>query len=260
MKLQVDGDIIAHKCAYISEDKSTQEALDLVFEYLKNSTDHLTKYLLPTLSDTADMSIHLSGNTSFRKEIDPSYKDNRKNKPKPRHLESIREYLAGHFGATFSRNGYEADDSLGYLQTKSEPMSSVILSIDKDLLQIPGYHYNLDNQTLTYVLPYQGIKQFYLQMLIGDPVDNVKGVDGIGKVNAEKLLKGVLTEEQMFYIVKGQYRLQEFERSDTADNEEVREIALQTADERMLKNSKLLWILRADKKNPVEEYYKTIQR
>jgi DNA polymerase I len=229
MDLLIDGDIVAYKCAFISDSKTEQEALTLTDDFLGNAVDYYLTFL--SRAKYGNSQIFLTGKESFRKEVDPTYKENRKDKAKPKHLEAIRQHLIDKHGAKVSKNGYEADDSLGYLQTKAAEQSTVIFSIDKDLLQVPGYHFNFDNNTLTYVLPYQGLKQFYLQMLIGDPVDNVKGVDGIGKVGADKLLKGLLTEEQMFQIVQEQYQ----------------------DDERMLKNSRLLWIKRADKNNPVEE-------
>jgi len=233
MDLLIDGDIVAFKCAFIAENMSEAEATQLADDFLGNAADYYLTFL--ARAKYGNSQIFLTGKESFRKEVDPTYKENRKDKAKPKHLEAIRQHLIDKWDAKVSKNGYEADDSLGYLQTKATEQSTVIFSIDKDLLQIPGYHFNFDNNTLTYVLPYQGLKQFYLQMLIGDPVDNVKGVDGVGKVGADKLLKGLLTEEQMFQIVQEQY----------AD------------DARMLKNSRLLWIKRADKENPVEQRLET---
>lgn len=228
MDLLIDGDIVLRKCAYVAEGKTAKEACQIVDDYLNSKIDYFLTYL--GRAEYGNPMIYLKGATSFRKELCPEYHANRKDKKDPEHMETIREYLLSN-GAKTAKNGYEVDDVLGYLQTKAAPQSTVIFSIDKDLLQIPGYHFNLDNPTLTYVMPYEGIKQFYLQMLIGDPVDNVKGVDGVGKVGAEKLLKGLLTEDDMYSIVYNQY------------NDE----------ERLLKNSQLLWLKRADKENPVKE-------
>jgi 5'-3' exonuclease len=39
---------------------------------------------------------------------------------------------------------------------------------------------------------------FYTQLLTGDPGDGVKGASGIGKVKAEKILRDLTTEQEMY--------------------------------------------------------------
>jgi 5'-3' exonuclease len=74
-------------------------------------------------------------------------------------------------------------------------MSTVICSIDKDLLQIPGRHYNFVKKEHKVVDLDQGLKHLYLQSLIGDRSDNIIGVAGIGPVKAEQALAELLPEE-----------------------------------------------------------------
>ena len=83
----------------------------------------------------------------------------------------------------------EADDVMGIISTR-EPGKHIIASIDKDLNQIPGKHFNWykDTNKVYDVSDYDGTRLFYKQILTGDTVDNYKGVPGIGPKKADKLL------------------------------------------------------------------------
>ena len=65
---------------------------------------------------------------------------------------------------------------------------NVIAGVDKDLLQIPGYHYHLKKGTLEHISWYDAIRNFFIQCLMGDTADNIPGVPGIGRVKAKKAL------------------------------------------------------------------------
>jgi 5'-3' exonuclease len=105
----------------------------------------------------------------------------------------VREFLVTQHKAQIC-DGFEADDEMGVQQDK-ETMSTVICSIDKDLLQIPGRHYNFVRKEHKVVDRDQGLKHLYLQSLIGDRSDNIIGVAGIGPVKAEQALAELLPEE-----------------------------------------------------------------
>jgi hypothetical protein len=102
----------------------------------------------------------------------------------------MREFLVEEHGASISYT-IEADDALGIALTDNNRnnVDCVLVSIDKDLLQVPGLHYNFVKKEFTRVSPYDGLRFFYKQCLIGDKADNIKGVEGIGEVKAERLLK-----------------------------------------------------------------------
>jgi 5'-3' exonuclease len=82
----------------------------------------------------------------------------------------------------------EADDLIGIAST-ADP-SAIVCSIDKDLLQLPGKHYDFVKKEETAVSPKEAVVNFYSQVLAGDSVDNVPGVTGIGPVRARKILEG----------------------------------------------------------------------
>lgn len=175
----LDGDIIAHRCAasaeYEEEGIAHYRCSDLIRRILHEiSAEHYELYL--------------GGQDNFRYGIYPEYKANRREQPRPTWLESCREYLVKEWKAELV-NGYEVDDKLGIQQTKYD-LDSIICSIDKDLLQIPGNHYSWEiaghvkgkqwvrpalRQTVS---PYDGLRTFYKQLILGDLTDNIPGYDG----------------------------------------------------------------------------------
>lgn len=143
--------------------------------------------------------VFLTGENNFRKQIYPEYKANR-TKPKPEHLQFLREWLKTHWEAE-EEEGLEADDLLGINQTEN----TIILSIDKDLLQVPGEHYNFVKKEFNIVSPIEGLQSFYRQLLIGDRSDNIFGISGIGPVKANKLINSISNEQAMFDKVRSWY-------------------------------------------------------
>lgn len=185
----VDADIVAYRCAASAEDEDIDVAImrtdNMMMDLLSFGDNHLS---------------FLSGPNNFRKEINPEYKANRKDIIKPQWLNDCKQYLVDEYHAIVT-DGYEADDALGFNQTEE----TVICSIDKDLLMIPGMHYNFVKKEYHEVSELDGLKAFYRQMLIGDSSDNVFGVKGIGKVKAAKLIDHLDNEKDMFDVVSKLY-------------------------------------------------------
>lgn len=159
--------------------------------------------------------------TAFRKQIYPEYKGNRK-APRPVHYEELRKHLVEEHGASVSTT-IEADDAIG-IDSNYNFSSSVIVSIDKDLLQLPGLHFNFVKGEFKTVTKEQGIRWFYKQLLMGDKADNIRGIEGIGEVKAERILNSAedYTEESWFDTVRNAYN----------------------NDQEMWMNGECLWILR----------------
>jgi hypothetical protein len=137
---------------------------------------------------------YLTGKNNFRydKATILPYKGNRVGKEKPVYYKQIREYLTEFWHAE-TVNGMEADDAMGLNQTEE----TIICSIDKDLLMIPGKHYNFVKGELTKVSPEQGIYNFFKQMLVGDRSDNIPGIAGIGEVKSTKMLCDKSPKQQL---------------------------------------------------------------
>ena len=97
----------------------------------------------------------------------------------------------------------EADDDVGIASTQ---YNGWIVHVDKDLNQLPGWHYNPIKGEEYYVTEEEGLRSFYTQLLTGDRIDNIVGLYGIGPVKAAKLLKGCEGEQSLFQAVVGAYK------------------------------------------------------
>jgi 5'-3' exonuclease len=207
MKLLLDADIVCYRSAAASE----QEDLGIAKYYVRNLIDEI-------LANTgaSEFSMFLTGDTNFRYQVYPEYKANRLDVPRPKHLPDLRQYVIEEFNAVVS-DGCEADDLLGIEQCAAKPFTTTIVSIDKDLLMIPGNHFSwqikgksggkewIREAKFQTISDIEGLRWFYTQCLVGDISDNIKGCPGIGKVGAFKMLAGCETEQEMFDLVRGAY-------------------------------------------------------
>lgn len=169
-----------------------------------NASDILNKLFAEL--NVSDYKLYLTGDSNFRYSIYPEYKAQRLKVPKPEFLQDVKQYLIEEYQAILS-DGCEADDLLAIDQTTygNLELDSRIVSIDKDMLTVPGWHYNPRTKVERIVSPIEALHFFYTQMLTGDSADGIKGVSGIGKVKAEKLLQGITEEKEMFDIVRDAY-------------------------------------------------------
>ena len=184
-------------------------------------------------TNAVDYLIILSGQTNFREEAAISfvYKGNR-TREKPVLYCHLKKYIIDKY-PHFITEDEEADDMLGKLHTlyTHQGIDSIICTIDKDLDMIPGKHYNFVKRIMYDISPEDAIKNFYKQLLEGDYIDNIKGISGVGKITANKLIDKCKTEEEMYKLCLDKYK-EEF-----GDNGE----------SRLLENAKLLWIRQYEK-------------
>jgi len=131
-----------------------------------------------------------SSKITFRNNIYSAYKANRAEthpgieKWKP----YITEYCIQEWKFEKLSN-YEADDAVAELHRVMQ--NTVICSPDKDLKQVPGNNFNYGKDVHSVIEPAEALKNWAVQMLIGDTGDNIKGIPGMGKVGAAKLLVDV---------------------------------------------------------------------
>lgn len=171
---------------------------------------HSVKLVLKTMSEpfNVDMrKLYLTGKGNYRDKVAKTleYKGNRKNTPKPQYYNEIRQYLIDVHGAEVI-HFQEADDELGIQQMKYKG-NSVIVSIDKDMRMIPGWHYNFVKQELDYVDKDKANWWFFRQLLTGDMTDNIQGIKGIGPKGADKLISHLVgNTEAMARVVADEYK------------------------------------------------------
>jgi len=176
--------------------------------------------------------------TLFRSIVYPGYKAGRIGGRIPENLIPLRKVLLG-LGDTVTRMeiGLEADDLLGILSKETyegREHIPVIVSLDKDLDQLPGYHYNFVKKYLYFVTEEEGRLALYKQLLTGDSTDSIPGIKGLGKKTADKLLDPLKGEEEivLWEKCKDAYN----KAFPTASEEEVFEM--------MVRNMRLLYLLR----------------
>ena len=217
-KVLVDGDILAYRAAFATQDdlpKDAEEKIEILLDFVLEET---LDFVTPD-----QFEVYLTGSTNFRFDVAKSYpyKGNRKASDKPKHLRHVRDYMIDKFGAIVSE-GEEADDLIAIEATRCGP-NTVVASIDKDMLQIPCWHFNFNRKEWTQVSEWQGDLFFYTQILTGDAADNIKGLKGIGPVKAAKLLEGITSEEGLWEACVKAYD------GDT---------------DRIIENARLLWLRR----------------
>lgn len=130
----------------------------------------------------------------FRYHLLPSYKGNRATMRRPAFLKALQYLVLDRKPfRTMAVRGLEADDICGISQgslQKANLREPIIVSIDKDMQQIPGLNYSWIGKepTIKEFTRAEGDRMFLMQTLVGDVVDNYTGCPGIGKVKAGKLL------------------------------------------------------------------------
>lgn len=125
------------------------------------------------------VSLFLTGKGNFREmvAITKTYKDNRDPAHRPKHYRAVKDYLINTYGAQVV-NGMEADDAIGIkameLMRNYEPY--VIVSNDKDLDQIQGWHYDWTKNAEWFIDSLSAKRVLYTQILCGDSTDNIPGI------------------------------------------------------------------------------------
>ncbi|QDP62364.1 MAG: putative ribonuclease H [Prokaryotic dsDNA virus sp.] len=128
-----------------------------------------------------------SHSDNFRNRVDKEYKANRP--PKPFYVKHIKKAMIEKTNPLIYPK-LECDDVIA-LAALLDPEDSVIVTVDKDLLNVPTNHFNPDAKKAVTTTYEKGLRSFMKQCLTGDTVDNIKGVQGIGPKKAELILDQV---------------------------------------------------------------------
>ena len=187
----LDADILCYRVGFATDDEHENTAIETMAVFLED-------LLMFDLIDCEEHELFLTGKQNFRNEIAVTapYKGNRKDVKKPKHLPLLREYLQTAWGASVS-DGQEADDDIAIRATELGE-ESIIVSIDKDFMQVPTWHYNFVKKEKKFVTPEEGLRFFYKQILMGDNADNIKGIHRVGEVKATKMLADAKTEKELY--------------------------------------------------------------
>lgn len=227
MQPLIDGDILVYEIGSVAQyvNEETGETIPRPWDWVEEAIDYKIKDICKAVGATEKPLIYLTGDewlVNMKRRVRPSlpiyepnfriamavskdYKGGRK-LDKPLYYNSIRAYLVGCYNA-FVAIGCEADDEMAMEQTRRnnnpELCPSIICTRDKDLRQVPGWHYGwecgrqgefgpieydrvgiieLDRSKSSPKIVGGGFAFFCSQLLTGDVVDNIGGLRGYGPV------------------------------------------------------------------------------
>ena len=191
-ELLIDADIFIYKATRLSERETNWEGdswtlhSDLA-EVKTIIDDQIWKVLNGTKADK--VTLCFSDRKNYRKKINPDYKSNRKGGRKPMCFSAAIDYCKSEYLCDLW-DWLEADDVIGIRATKPSKTEKIIVSEDKDLLTIPGLHWDFKEEKIFEWTEDYADYQFFHQTLVGDSTDNYKGCQGVGPISAEKILRG----------------------------------------------------------------------
>jgi hypothetical protein len=224
-KALVDGDVLVYRIGFSSQETSEGIAKARMRQYVTDivgqgaNAGEFQGFLTPR------------GET-FRTRLATTlpYKGQRV-APKPLHYEALRAFLVDGMGFTVAVDE-EADDLLGIALVEGGE-GVVCCTPDKDLSNVPGWHYNFIKNDLFLVTPEEAKVNFARQCLTGDATDNIPGLFkhmGVkcGPAYANRVITESTDPELFHSILLAEYRQLGMEEEE--------------AEKRLLESAQLLWI------------------
>lgn len=216
MRILVDGDVCLYKAGFSAQSKDKDAPVSHSVQTLNTLLDFIKEYLGNQLINCDELIICLSpidSKDNFRYDVAKTkpYKENRKDSPKPINFNEMKDYLIDRYKCITTK-GQEADDEMGIL-AQEDPDNTIIVSSDKDMRMVPGWHWELSVDRPPYFVDKDkpgylelirepgktpklfgtGIAWFCAQCLMGDRADNIPGLDKVGVVGAYNILKDCKT-------------------------------------------------------------------
>jgi 5'-3' exonuclease len=193
----IDGDVLIYQSLWGST--SLKDCITKLEELITNCIES-------TFSD--DYLIAVGSPKNFRDILYPEYKQTagrvKARQNKSEYFDDLKEYLITKEN-TVQAIGFEADDLLRiWSEQANEPF--IVCSVDKDLKCISGLHWDLRKQVVDKVDKDRANSFYWKQILMGDPVDNIPGIERVGPKTAERILEGLTTDEQRKEVVISKYK------------------------------------------------------
>lgn len=232
----IDSDVLTYSIPFSCQTVKDGKIVDLAPDYaVKSRVDQAIAQIVSS-AEAKDFKLFLTGSSNYRLDICPNYKGNRKSLDKPHYYQFVRDYLLDSYNAIIVE-GIEADDAvcIEYNKAEKEDRSPILCHIDKDIDQLPGLHYRMPTGKkegyIYEVTPEEGNYYLYSQSLVGDAIDNIIGIKGIGPKTSQKILGHLSDCEVKLY----EACLKEYLRD-----------CKETGEERLKKNMQLLYLKRTE--------------
>jgi len=233
----IDGSAQVYKAFYAIQSLSTKSGFptNAIFGFIKI----VQKLIQDESPEYLGVSFDLAAPT-FRHDLFEAYKAHRPETPGEliQQIPKIKEFLKLMHIPIYEMEGFEADDILATLSKQAEQrgIKTVIVSSDKDLLQLVSDHVCMLSERMGHKVIYTpakvqekyGITPAQISDflgLVGDTSDNIPGIKGIGEKTASELLQQFGSLEEVLNhpeAVKNKSRRESLEQS--------REIALKSKD------------------------------
>ncbi len=244
----IDADVLAYASAFVGQDNVLDKDDKVVdidvhsFQWVSSYIDNMVDGIKDACNSTVAPFMFLTGEGNFRDSIATvkKYKGNRK-ADKPFHLANARMYIRSKYN-TYLAKGCEADDLLAISMTnyRKDDVPCIICTIDKDLLQIEGWHYKWETHNSGEVMPHfvhnigfvngeykdgisektgkptrsfitksfkgEGYMWFLAQTLAGDTADNIPGLPKWGGGKTYEYLKAIESKTEGLQAVVSAFK------------------------------------------------------
>jgi len=197
--LLVDADTILYRVGF-SSPPSPASACSQLGTYIDNIAIRAYQKFGYPITDTSSCFITyfltISDGVRYRDKFSKSvkYKEHRASAPTPLYMKEMQDFVIRNLNTNVSYSSQrEADDAVSiiardYYVCSGASDKYIIAGVDKDLLQIPGDHYNYVKDTIRYQASWEADRWFFYQLLMGDVADNIPGIKGVGPKKADKIL------------------------------------------------------------------------
>lgn len=243
----LDADLIPYRIGFTLDEDAYSDALMAVQEGEVSDMSDTPQYLeaINRVDATINLWVEKSGadacipyltdcpeQARYDFAFTKKYKD--RTASKPPFFKEMKEHIRIKHKAVYCTE-YEADDGMSIEQCKSMGLlfdgediaegakktfaNTIIVSVDKDLKIIPGWHYDPVKDIKSWVTEFgsldpvydkndkmtklagDGLMFFYSQILVGDAVDTYPGLPRCGPVKAYNTLNGLTTEKELWIAV-----------------------------------------------------------
>lgn len=214
--LLVDADTILYRVGF-SGPPSPYSACSQLATYIENISVRALNRFGITVAETAGCTITyfltVSDGVRYRDKFSKAvkYKEHRASAPSPLYMREMQDFVVRNLNTHVSFSSErEADDAVSilarmYFNRTGTTDNYIIAGVDKDLLQIPGDHYNYVKDTTHYQSFHEADRWFFHQLLMGDVADNIPGIKGVGPKKAEKILSKGSTVDQWWDLTVEEY-------------------------------------------------------
>jgi len=183
--------VAAHPdCVILDKERHViPEPVDNAIRAFNFQIQHIINEVSNRYDDFSGVTVYLTDGTNYRDSIATvrPYKGNRDKLHRPVHYAALRDYARTEWNAVFT-DGIEADDAISIAARVDDGHRHVVATIDKDLDQIPGVHFDYLKKVWYTVSHEDAEKFFWAQVLSGDITDNIPGCTGIGVAKAAKII------------------------------------------------------------------------